>query len=138
MILPWKTFMALAVVGWPPDTLAATTAPMGNDSSWRGWWPRPQPQVHAANSSEPWWLSVQSTARTGLNAASASFNETYSWAFGSSDKPKDTESGWDGFMWVLLDLLFSSIGWAIFGEQWGGVKTGFMRALRLLVFFILP
>ena len=72
-----------------------------------------------------------------MASASSTVNQTYSWAFGGADKPRDAARSWDGFMWVVLDIIFSSIGWSIFGEQWGGVKSGFMRIFRVLVFFAL-
>lgn len=36
-------------------------------------------------------------------------------------------------LWMVVDTLAGFFGWAIFGNAWGGVKTGCRRLLQVLV-----
>ncbi|CAK9112938.1 Uncharacterized protein SCF082_LOCUS52360, partial [Durusdinium trenchii] len=43
------------------------------------------------------------------------------------------EQSTDRGIWTLFDLLFSLVGWMLFGSAWSGVKVGCRRALQLLL-----
>ncbi|CAK9050400.1 Tyr recombinase domain-containing protein [Durusdinium trenchii] len=47
------------------------------------------------------------------------------------------DGGNDRDLWMVFDLIFSLVGWALFGSAWSGVKVGCKRALQLALVLIL-
>ena len=47
-------------------------------------------------------------------------------------------SSFDLNLWMIVDTLAGFFGWAIFGNAWGGVKTGCRRLLQILVVLTSP
>ena len=87
-----------------------------------GWWERDQtPEVPRPNFSDDpkgfmWWL----------------YNETAHHVPSSDSMFAWTPTSWDGWLWMGLDAMVSSLGWLIFGRSWGQVRSGMSFLIRLL------
>ena len=99
----------------------------------------------------PGWWTVHTEASAKENVPRPSLQEDplrfAGWAWNST---KDSVTGfqlpdlashlpdsWDGWIWTVVDMFISTLGWAVFGASWTKVKSGFALIVRVGVVLIL-
>jgi len=86
-----------------------------------GWWEQAQ------KPEEPRPIFTQEPRRFAVWL----YNVTTQSNFTSEDFMAWAPESWDGWLWLGLDALGSTLGWLIFGRSWTQVKSGFSFLVRL-------
>ena len=91
-----------------------------------------------------WWESVPDEppevpefVEPSLRYVDWIFNKTYRFTGYRFDKFEGYASptAWDGWIWMALDILFSGLGWLIFGKSWNQVRLGCSLLFKLSLVF---
>ena len=99
----------------------------------------------------PGWWPLWSNSTSSLDDVRPDFQEDpkkfAAWAWNSTweavgnfqlpDVTSRMPDSWDGWIWTMLDMFISALGWAIFGSSWTKVRSGFAMILRVSLILVL-
>ena len=88
-----------------------------------------------------WWESVvnrtddaetyQDYSEPPKRYAGWLYNQTRRFGFRLPEAWTDMPTSWDSWFWTIVDLVFSSLGWLVFGKSWNQVRLGVSFVVRL-------